>query len=326
MHHALSTLASVLADPAAPGAAAALDDVRAGWGTLAPEERAALTPLARLAADRVRAATSPPPAGAPGDDAYLEHLAAMEPPDEDEADPGAFGPPPDADLDPGALRVRDHRGDPPAPVAPPAAARAATLFDDPGTDGRDRGAASAAPAAVPTRPPAPRAPVDATPEELLALLGLTTFRPASATRSRPRSTAATRSSCMPTGGGKSLCYQLPALAGDDLTVVVSPLIALMRDQCARLTDLGHPAVMLASGGDGGGQPRRARGDPRRSREDLLRRPRALRLRRVPGRDRAPRDRALRRRRGPLRERVGPRLPPGLPAPRLGHRPTSATRR
>ena len=53
---------------------------------------------------------------------------------------------------------------------------------------------------------------------------------------------------MPTGGGKSLCYQLPALAGEDLTVIVSPLIALMRDQCARLTDLGHPAVMLASGG------------------------------------------------------------------------------
>ena len=53
---------------------------------------------------------------------------------------------------------------------------------------------------------------------------------------------------MPTGGGKSLCYQLPALASTDLTVVVSPLIALMRDQCARLTDLGHPAVMLASGG------------------------------------------------------------------------------
>ena len=63
---------------------------------------------------------------------------------------------------------------------------------------------------------------------------------------------------MPTGGGKSLCYQLPALAGDDLTVVVSPLIALMRDQCARLTDLGHPAVMLASGGDGEPAPRSSR--------------------------------------------------------------------
>jgi RecQ family ATP-dependent DNA helicase len=52
---------------------------------------------------------------------------------------------------------------------------------------------------------------------------------------------------MPTGGGKSLCYQLPGLASEELTIVVSPLIALMADQWRRLVDGGHPAVMLASG-------------------------------------------------------------------------------
>ena len=52
---------------------------------------------------------------------------------------------------------------------------------------------------------------------------------------------------MPTGGGKSLCYQLPGLASSDLTIVVSPLIALMRDQWERLVAKGHPAAMVSSG-------------------------------------------------------------------------------
>lgn len=53
-------------------------------------------------------------------------------------------------------------------------------------------------------------------------------------------------SVFPTGGGKSLCYQLPALAFDGLTVVVSPLIALMKDQIDQLQAKGVFAVRLDS--------------------------------------------------------------------------------
>jgi ATP-dependent DNA helicase RecQ len=87
----------------------------------------------------------------------------------------------------------------------------------------------------------------ATPEQLLGRFGLHAFRPGQ--REAVQAALDGRDSLvvMPTGGGKSLCYQLPALAGDALVVVVSPLIALMADQRRRLEQAGVNAAMLASG-------------------------------------------------------------------------------
>ncbi len=89
------------------------------------------------------------------------------------------------------------------------------------------------------------------PDVLLAHFGLRQFRPGQ--RETVAAALAGRDSLvvMPTGGGKSLCYQLPGIASEALTVVVSPLIALMADQYRRLVLGGHPAAMVASGMDAG---------------------------------------------------------------------------
>ena len=90
-----------------------------------------------------------------------------------------------------------------------------------------------------------------TKQELLTRFGLDGFRPGQ--REAVEAALKGRDSLvvMPTGGGKSLCYQLPALADQGLVLVVSPLIALMSDQWRRLKQAGVRASMLASGMDEG---------------------------------------------------------------------------
>jgi ATP-dependent DNA helicase RecQ len=89
--------------------------------------------------------------------------------------------------------------------------------------------------------------IGATPEELLHRFGLDAFRPGQREAVQAALTGRDSLVVMPTGGGKSLCYQLPALAGAGLVVVVSPLIALMADQWRRLKQAGVSSTMLASG-------------------------------------------------------------------------------
>ena len=76
--------------------------------------------------------------------------------------------------------------------------------------------------------------------------GFATFRPLQEEIIRDALAGKDVIALLPTGGGKSLCFQLPALARDGLTVVVSPLIALMKDQVDALTASGVPATFLNS--------------------------------------------------------------------------------
>jgi RecQ family ATP-dependent DNA helicase len=84
-------------------------------------------------------------------------------------------------------------------------------------------------------------------DELLGQLGFEHWRPGQKEAVEAALEGRDSLIVMPTGGGKSLCYQLPGLATEDLTIVVSPLIALMRDQWTRLTAAGHPVTMISSG-------------------------------------------------------------------------------
>jgi len=122
----------------------------------------------------------------------------------------------------------------------------------------DRAATTPAPATTPPpgapTPPRPRrqAPCDAeTPGALRQLLsihfGFDDFRPVQEEACRAAATGQDVLLVMPTGAGKSLCYQLPGIARGGTTLVVSPLIALMEDQVAPLRQRGLRAERIHSG-------------------------------------------------------------------------------
>jgi ATP-dependent DNA helicase RecQ len=76
--------------------------------------------------------------------------------------------------------------------------------------------------------------------------GISAFRPGQALAIRNVLAGIDTLAIMPTGAGKSLCYQLPALELDGVTLVVSPLIALMKDQYDKLAELGMDVLRLDS--------------------------------------------------------------------------------
>jgi ATP-dependent DNA helicase RecQ len=84
---------------------------------------------------------------------------------------------------------------------------------------------------------------------LRTVFGFETFRPGQAEIVSAILAGSDVLAVMPTGSGKSLCYQLPALLRDGLTIVVSPLIALMRNQVAQLCGNGVAAASLNSAND-----------------------------------------------------------------------------
>src|SRR5258707_13912156 len=86
--------------------------------------------------------------------------------------------------------------------------------------------------------------------ELLAVIrrhwGFSSLRPLQAAAMRTVIDGRDSLVVLPTGGGKSLCYQAPAVVRGDTTVVISPLISLMKDQVDGLLECGVPAAQLDS--------------------------------------------------------------------------------
>jgi ATP-dependent DNA helicase RecQ len=147
--------------------------------------------------------------------------------------------------------TRPHQGDGAPEEAALGAADLADLWGDgDGAASADWGGAAAEePAAITAAPTDPEAAFQSLRKVVNSTWGFDSFRPLQAEAMRATLAGRDALVVLPTGGGKSLCYQAPAIVREGLTVVVSPLIALMKDQCDGLQAVGVRAAMLTSAQD-----------------------------------------------------------------------------
>lgn len=243
---------------AAAQAHAALAELRSCYPSLSEQERRAALPLAQLASARVQSLSErrgEPSMPDPGSLVQSPQALLWNAP----AGTAPTTPPAaslEADL--GASMLASA---PAIPAVPPAAAApvgAQTSMDGLLATAASDAGASGGPVEVRSKAAPPQDPQtpsttpvrlftgDPTPEALLNFFGYESFRPGQREPLQAALDGRDSLVIMPTGGGKSLCYQLAGIATPTLTVVVTPLVALMRDQCERLVRDGHPAVMLAA--------------------------------------------------------------------------------
>jgi DNA topoisomerase-3 len=219
----------------APGSSAGAEPGDAPAGALHAVAAAAASPPARAQARSRAAVTAPARPAAAG---TARRVAVAPTP----ARPPAAASPPAR-----SATVAPTPARPPAAASPPARsaaaalspARAAAIGSSPA-----RGAGTASSPAV-ALSPARR------PEDLVELLhqcfGFSAFRPYQEAVCRTAAAGSDVLLVMPTGAGKSLCYQLPGIARGGTTLVVSPLIALMEDQASKLRACGFAAERIHSG-------------------------------------------------------------------------------
>ena len=154
----------------------------------------------------------------------------------------AAAPPSGPPSAPPALPVRPAL--PRSPVAAPARS-----FRPPTMEPARAAQPAAPPAVGPANPPAAGHQTERLHDLLRSAFRLEAFRPRQEAVCRAVAAGKDVLLVMPTGAGKSLCYQLPGLARGGATLVVSPLIALMEDQVAKLQALGLRAERIHSGRD-----------------------------------------------------------------------------